>query len=354
MKDALGKDSRLHRDLSIGNVILVQHPDRPIRTGYLIDWELSCEVDENGRARLPGHVVSLLCLHPKASLLTPSQGTWAFTSIGMLDVHEQKTGKHTFEDDMESLLYVVLYAALLWQPHDFTRAELSRIIKNMFEDAAPLHGGMHGGGGKSANAMMRAYTRDMHLSSAPLQEWLTTVMDFHKPLTRSEVINKWTAEDLDAYWTTFLETHTLEDDNRVVHHLASPSYRSYTPSNYSSSEPIGVPDFEMELMEGNLEPTLSSSAPLPTSGPQLKQAGRGLKESTPDGPIARRLRSREKVAHNRASLALPARRDLRRNKRVQTQKRGKAQQSVRKKSTAVPAAQSTTRGRKRVKSSTRK
>ncbi len=59
MKDALDKGSRLHRDISIGNIILVREPDRRIRRGYLVDWETSCEVDEAGQSLEPGRAVGL-------------------------------------------------------------------------------------------------------------------------------------------------------------------------------------------------------------------------------------------------------------------------------------------------------
>ncbi len=57
MKDALVKDSRLHRDVSVGNIILARHGEKSIRTGYLIDWESSCDVDESGEATKPGRAV---------------------------------------------------------------------------------------------------------------------------------------------------------------------------------------------------------------------------------------------------------------------------------------------------------
>ena len=62
MRDALAKDSRIHRDLSVGNIILVQEGDSSTRRGYLIDWESSCKVDDAGEAVELGRVVSA-CRH---------------------------------------------------------------------------------------------------------------------------------------------------------------------------------------------------------------------------------------------------------------------------------------------------
>lgn len=50
MRDAYRLDSRIHRDISLGNIVLVKDPDRDIRRGVLIDWEVSSKVDEKGKS----------------------------------------------------------------------------------------------------------------------------------------------------------------------------------------------------------------------------------------------------------------------------------------------------------------
>ncbi|KAJ2981291.1 hypothetical protein NUW54_g10892 [Trametes sanguinea] len=59
MKDALEKDSRIHRDLSVGNIILVKEPGRAIRRGYLIDWDASDRTDDAGESLHAGRAVGL-------------------------------------------------------------------------------------------------------------------------------------------------------------------------------------------------------------------------------------------------------------------------------------------------------
>ncbi len=58
MRDALRLDSRLHRDISVGNILLVREEGRDVRRGVLVDWETSCRVDDTGKAVEPGRVVS--------------------------------------------------------------------------------------------------------------------------------------------------------------------------------------------------------------------------------------------------------------------------------------------------------
>ncbi|KAI0326206.1 hypothetical protein GY45DRAFT_1348458 [Cubamyces sp. BRFM 1775] len=208
MRDALAKDSRIHRDLSVGNVILVKEPGNATRTGYLIDWETSDRVDEQGEA-----------LH------TGRAGTWAFMSIRMLNA-EQELGRHTFQDDMEALLWVVLYCGSLYLPHDLSTAQLTSMHAGLFDSSRPLHGKLQGGEGKLVNAAYRFWTKQISWGSAAFAEWLNTVMDYHSPPPELKVQYKgmWTAETLEAYWADFLRTHVLERDNRAVHELSTTKY----------------------------------------------------------------------------------------------------------------------------------
>ena len=43
--DAHSKAKMLHRDPSVDNIILYRPPGKPIRVGYLVDWEMSCKGD---------------------------------------------------------------------------------------------------------------------------------------------------------------------------------------------------------------------------------------------------------------------------------------------------------------------
>ena len=69
MRDALDKTGHLHRNISISNVILVREPDRPVRRGYLIDWDSCCPADESGEATETGRAVgSILVPYPPRCL----------------------------------------------------------------------------------------------------------------------------------------------------------------------------------------------------------------------------------------------------------------------------------------------
>ncbi|KAH8115727.1 hypothetical protein DFH11DRAFT_1702560, partial [Phellopilus nigrolimitatus] len=91
----------LHHDVSVNNVVLVRDLATNRRKGILIDWELSTLADNNGEAP------SSPCIY--------ESGTWAFMSAEALSNYTDF--RHKIQDDMESLLYIVLYCCVRWLPH---------------------------------------------------------------------------------------------------------------------------------------------------------------------------------------------------------------------------------------------
>ncbi len=155
-------------------------------------------------------------------LTSHSQGTWLFMSNGML-APDGRTRKQTLQDDMESLLYVVLYCSFLFLPHNLSEAELARTITHLFEanSWSWYLGDFEGGAGKVANALRRQYT-DAVAFNPELKEWLNTVMDYNNPPRHLRNAyydaGKWSDPDqLDNFWEDFLRTHNLERNDRNVH-----------------------------------------------------------------------------------------------------------------------------------------
>ncbi|RPD77918.1 hypothetical protein L226DRAFT_336365 [Lentinus tigrinus ALCF2SS1-7] len=219
--------SRLHRDISVGNIVLVREEGSKIRRGYLVDWDASCETDDAGEAATVGRA-----------------GTWLFMSNRMM-APRGTTIKHTLQDDLESLLYVVLYCAFLYLPHNLSDEELSRTIRLLFEDARLIDGQLGGGQGKLDNASMRTHTKPVKFN-APLKEWLDTIMDYCDPPRTLEMDDPdpWTELDLlDKFWAEFLQTHTLESNDRQAHNhpLVTDKYEvEDAVSRPASSEAISL------------------------------------------------------------------------------------------------------------------
>lgn len=98
----------MHRDISPGNIIIDGHGK-----GWLIDWDLSKPVATSTETpRSATRTVSYDYLLPvmiKANSEYVPQGTWQFMSANLM-----KQGVHTFLDDLESSLYVVLWVTLIY------------------------------------------------------------------------------------------------------------------------------------------------------------------------------------------------------------------------------------------------
>ncbi|CCL98569.1 uncharacterized protein FIBRA_00569 [Fibroporia radiculosa] len=192
MIDAYDKSGRLHRDISLGNIILYRDRGNGVRRGILIDWELSCRLDDKGQARKYERT-----------------GTWQFMSINQLNV--RKPTIHTLQDDMESILYVVLYCSIRWGAHNVDDNTVFDTIRDMFDSGNDAKGG---GTGKVNNMANRRYTEEYTFKSSALHRWLNTAMDYHYPVDRDKE-RKWSdPTDLDRLWVTILK-EPLEKNDRV-------------------------------------------------------------------------------------------------------------------------------------------
>ncbi|KAI0629909.1 hypothetical protein C8Q77DRAFT_1064573 [Trametes polyzona] len=222
MRDALAKASLIHRDISVGNIILVRVPGERVRRGYLIDWEVSTKVNESGEAIHVGRT-----------------GTWLFTSWRILQKAESEI-KHTFLDDVESLVHVVMYCALHYLPHGLDHNELLNVIASYFEEKIRVGDGpARGGETKLTNAFTLYIIRNVNFDSAALEQWLGSMWRLQNPPRHieggAEYGPQWTGDHIEAFWSEFLKTYELERDNRVVHNITRPEPADY--SNLSATQP---------------------------------------------------------------------------------------------------------------------
>ncbi len=123
--------------------------------------------------------------------------------------------KHTFQDDMESLLYVVLYCGFLWLPHRLTAEQLATTIESLFEHRRPMDIGYSGGAGKAANRLNRTYI-GMAGFDSPFKEWVDSILELHWPRADSSkrgiidytilgvpISESWTPENMTASGPNF-------------------------------------------------------------------------------------------------------------------------------------------------------
>ncbi|KAL6306265.1 hypothetical protein BKA93DRAFT_895462 [Sparassis latifolia] len=122
-QQAFEKLRLLHRDVSIGNVMIVERFDgiEFVRIGYLCDWELSKSIpdgDATQVARQPDRT-----------------GTWQFMSALSL---QNPYKPITLQDDLEAFFHLVLYMAVRFLPHNIGDANVGTFIYRYFDDADPL------------------------------------------------------------------------------------------------------------------------------------------------------------------------------------------------------------------------
>ncbi|KAH9932675.1 uncharacterized protein BXZ73DRAFT_101217 [Epithele typhae] len=141
-------------------------------------------------------------------------------SIRVLVWIKEDQGRLKFVDDMESLLYVVMYSALMWQPHHFPAVAVSRIVGYVFDQYTriPALNVFNGGSGKIANARCRLRVYGHAFKSPAFAKWLSDMMAYHVPDSDDDKAyrGKWqNTEFIYNYWSDFLRLHSLERDNRV-------------------------------------------------------------------------------------------------------------------------------------------
>ncbi|KAH8115724.1 hypothetical protein DFH11DRAFT_1702549 [Phellopilus nigrolimitatus] len=207
--DAHEKCNRLHRDISLNNVILVRDPETGRRRGILIDWEVSTVAD-NGTARDYNR-----------------SGTWAFMSADALNPGAQF--RHSIKDDMESMLYVVLYCCVRWLPHNKLGKLGQRM--HMFFDQYDIEvdDTMVGGTNKNCEKVCRYFTRIFVFENVQTQTWITKAFNYLAPFgaawppfgatTPQDYKGKWTPKSFESLWTKICKEELPEDD-RVVHDVS--------------------------------------------------------------------------------------------------------------------------------------
>ena len=97
----------LHRDVSLGNLMMNEDPENPSQPAFLIDLDLAIQVDRKNRCGALSRT-----------------GTRAFMAIGVLDGYQ-----HTFMHDVESIFWV-----LFWICVHFDGPNGEEYVSNWFEE----------------------------------------------------------------------------------------------------------------------------------------------------------------------------------------------------------------------------
>ncbi|KAH9849503.1 hypothetical protein C2E23DRAFT_362285 [Lenzites betulinus] len=109
---------------------------------------------------------------------------------------------------MESYLYVVLYCGLVRLPHSLNFVETKATIDEMLDKRRLVddQSKLIGGTGKLSNMRRRLFTGVIIWEAPAMQTWIDTMCDYLSPMRDAppDRIHKWTAPDLDQFWSTLL------------------------------------------------------------------------------------------------------------------------------------------------------
>ncbi|KAH9939570.1 hypothetical protein B0H21DRAFT_698233 [Amylocystis lapponica] len=300
---------RLHRDISIGNIILVRERAGVDRRGVLIDWEFSNIMNNNGEAR--GY---------------ERTGTWNFLSARLL----QKPGlAHLIQDDMESILWVVLYCGFLWLPvRALGDSTLNGTVYALFEhsDYNAEKNVFIGGHAKLLNTLARTHTGEFLFECPPFQEFCETMMDYHHPLDNNkvELAGKWEhPRHFEEVWDTFLRTNednfvgisAKKSDNKVAN-----APRPVAGHYYSATRP-SIQDSNNRLLNAGAAPPApplrvskrKADEALETDAAVKRSRTIGGSGGVRDGQVQKRTMARPQGALGVAGPSAGAARDAVRN-----------------------------------------
>ncbi|KAI0667822.1 hypothetical protein C8Q78DRAFT_980990 [Trametes maxima] len=117
----------LHRDVSVGNILIYDNPEKPDSPskGLLCDWGLAKSAAE--------------IKNPRASQAS-RPGTWQFMSA-LLSWYPQKD--HLLSDDLESFMHVLTWCTMMYLPISATYSEekLATTMSNYFDEYSGGHRG---------------------------------------------------------------------------------------------------------------------------------------------------------------------------------------------------------------------
>ncbi|KAF8889310.1 hypothetical protein BD779DRAFT_1520893 [Infundibulicybe gibba] len=108
----------LHRDISVGNILIKGGPGRG--RGVLIDWDLCKDLDHQSLG----------------ATQSERTGTWQFIAARLLmPTDDGSIPIPNLTDDVESFFHVLTYVAVLYTAHQLDASRLSRFISSNFEDS---------------------------------------------------------------------------------------------------------------------------------------------------------------------------------------------------------------------------
>lgn len=144
--------------------------------------------------------------------------------------------RHSIADDMESLLYVILYCCARWVPHNPIE-DLGELMANFFDMVERIGENVRGGYPKAFQKRWRHFTSDFSFLNTAIGDWISSIYDLLAPLEPGVLAN-WVPSAVKEVWEDMLNCD-LSDGDRVEHKVGDvmgemPQY-SATHTTHESS-----------------------------------------------------------------------------------------------------------------------
>jgi serine/threonine protein kinase len=128
--EAAYKAGILHRDISVGNIMIIDEGELNDSRGILIDWDLSKVIkqeDEHTGARPYTRIVSKLQEVPLMPDAYSHQGTWQFMAADLIS----SKIPHPFKHDIESAFWVLMWIVVTYMPTSWDVSRRSFFLKDI-------------------------------------------------------------------------------------------------------------------------------------------------------------------------------------------------------------------------------
>lgn len=203
---------------------------------------------------------------------------------------------HTFQEDMESLLWVVLYCSMRWGVHNVGPNDVPGHLQVIFDSfTEDTKGQAQGGAYKVMLILTRMHIRDYKFKSTALRKWIHTVIQFCADYRKDETALVWKdSSHLDTFWARLLDDEVLERNDRTEHGMDNAPREP--PHHATMSSRSSFPG-----LDGRLAPVPNNASFLaqsPHSLEQAKQKGGRPEQTRLPVPVTS---SKERAARGRRS-----------------------------------------------------
>ena len=167
--DAFYEARVLHRDISVGNIVILEDG-----TGLLVDWDL-CKVMDSASENEKRVVERTVSERRYYYHIDPSDFERQFV-VACLLMSELNQSAHNREDNLESFLHVLNWMALRYTSHTLDSHMLTYDLQRIYDSSYKLPDGRAAGGRTKSDALLSGHSvKGARFQNLPLVRLLKQV-----------------------------------------------------------------------------------------------------------------------------------------------------------------------------------